>query len=135
VPSCLGAGASAQRSSADQNAEGLWDFDTPLWRAAAIPRWPVTGCREKAQDMTKKLLVVPLVLLVGLALFGAGRLGGALLGGWIRGSPAPAPAADETAAEESGPAYGLPLEITIDDVPEIPKEIQGPSPPIKEKVK
>ena len=29
-------------------------------------------------------------------------------------------------------AYGLPMEVRFDDLPEVPEEIRGPSPPIEE---
>jgi len=39
------------------------------------------------------------------------------------------PAAEKPAPEAPHPAYGLPLDIHI-EVPEVPPEIRGPSPPI-----
>ena len=41
------------------------------------------------------------------------------------------PAAEKTKPETLRPAYDLPLEIRV-DLPEVPKEIRGPSPPIPE---
>jgi hypothetical protein len=83
--------------------------------------------------MSKKLLlVVPLVLLLGLILFGVGVLGGMLLGGCMSETLMPEPAAEKNPPEEKDPTYGLPLEITLEDVPEVPKEILGPSPPIED---
>jgi hypothetical protein len=39
------------------------------------------------------------------------------------------PAAEKARPEAPRPAYGLPLVIRV-ELPEVPKEIQGPSPPI-----
>jgi hypothetical protein len=38
-------------------------------------------------------------------------------------------------AEEKDPTYGIPLEIIIEGVPEVPAELLGPSPPIEEEQK
>jgi len=82
--------------------------------------------------MRVKLLMVPLILLLGLILFGVGVLGGGLLGGYIREALMSGPAGEEDPSEEKDPTHGLPLEITVEDVPEVPKGIQGPCPPIEE---
>lgn len=73
--------------------------------------------------MIKKLLVA-----IGLMLLPGGC-----------GSEAPAPvspteeeAPEKKAPEKDEPAYGFPLKITVEGVPEVPKEIMGPSPPIEE---
>ena len=41
----------------------------------------------------------------------------------------PIPSAEKGAPAPDRPAYGLPLDIQI-EVPEVPREIRGPSPPI-----
>ena len=41
----------------------------------------------------------------------------------------PIPSSQKSAPEAPRPAYGFPLDVEI-DVPDVPKEIQGPSPPI-----
>jgi hypothetical protein len=79
--------------------------------------------------MRVKLLVASLILLLGLMAFGVGVLGGGLLGRCVREALRSAPAVEEKSPEEADPTHGLPLEITIEDVPEVPKEIQGPCPP------
>jgi hypothetical protein len=81
--------------------------------------------------MRVKLLVASLILLSGLVAFGIGVLGGWLLGRCVREALRSAPAVEEKSPEEADPTHGLPLEITIDNVPEVPKEIQGPRPPIE----
>ena len=55
-------------------------------------------------------------------------LGVMLVGGCGNEAQTPTPA-----PEKDSPAYGLPLEITIEGVPEVPEEIRGPYPPIEEK--
>ncbi len=93
--------------------------------------------------MKQKLLAASLLLSLGVML-----LGGC---GNQAQPPAPAPekitpekiapekiapekiAPEKIAPEEDSPAYGLPLEITIEGVPEVPEEIRGPSAPIEEK--
>jgi hypothetical protein len=82
--------------------------------------------------MRVKLLVVSLILLLGLILFGVGVLGGGLLGRCVREALMSGPAEEENPSQEKGPAYGLPLEITIQHVPEAPEEIQGPLAPVEE---
>lgn len=42
------------------------------------------------------------------------------------------PAEPEAPTVERPKDWDLPLEIVIDDIPEIPEEIKGPSPPIKD---
>jgi hypothetical protein len=81
--------------------------------------------------MRVKLLVASLILLLGLMAFGVGVLGGKLLGRCVRETLRSTPAVEEKSPEEADPTYGLPLDITIDNVPEVPKEIQGPFPPIE----
>jgi hypothetical protein len=62
-----------------------------------------------------------------------------LLAGCARGSNTetkispemPIPSAEKGAPAPERPAYGLPLDIQI-EVPEVPQEIRGPSPPIPE---
>jgi len=73
-----------------------------------------------------------LILLLGLILFGVGVLGGGLLGSYVREALMSGPAAEKNPPEETDPTHSLPLEITVEDVPEVPKEIQGPCPPIEE---
>jgi len=73
----------------------------------------------------------PELLLIALAILlfvGCGARGGS---NETRISPEmpPIPAAEKPAREPPQPAYGLPLDIHI-DVPEVPPEIQRPSPPI-----
>ena len=66
--------------------------------------------------------LVPLILLLGVVLFGVGLLGGFLVGG----------ALVTGRAGEEDPTHGVPLEIIIENVPEVPAELLGPSPPIEE---
>ena len=82
--------------------------------------------------MRVKLLVVSLILLLGLILFGVGVLGGTLLGRCVRAALMSGPAEEENPPEEKDPTHGLPLEIIIQHLPEVPEEIQGPCPPIEE---
>jgi hypothetical protein len=73
----------------------------------------------------------PELLLVALAvilLVGCGARGGSTETRIAPDLP-PVPAAQKSEPEMPRPAYGLPLDIRI-EVPEPPKEIQGPSAPI-----
>lgn len=83
--------------------------------------------------MTRKLLlVVCSILLLGVIGVGAGLLGIWLLAADRSEAPRFTPAPNKTGPELQFPQYDLPLEITIEDVPEVPEEIRDPSPPIEE---
>ena len=82
--------------------------------------------------MRVKLLVVSLILLLGLILFGVGVLGGGLLGRCVREALMSGPAEEENLTQEKDPTLGLPLEITIQHVPEAPEGIQDPCAPVEE---
>ena len=89
--------------------------------------------------MTRKpLVVICAILLLGVIGLGAGLLGTVLLrdGGSEAPEFVPPPekkTPGDNTPEKNDPTYGLPLEITIEGVPEVPKEILGPFPPIDEK--
>lgn len=90
-------------------------------------------------------------LLLGLLLLGMAVFRGGDPRGWVRRPPAPSgrkapdwdsrrrsPAEDRTGPRQPEATYAwppdfeLPLEIVIDNLPEVPQRIVGPSPPIGE---
>ncbi len=77
-------------------------------------------------------VVVCLILLLGVGLLGGGLLGVVLLQRHTGRGTTPVTTPEQDPQQESDPAYGLPLHITIEDVPEVPEGIRGPSPPIEE---
>lgn len=88
--------------------------------------------------MTRKpLVVICAILLLGVIGLGAGLLGTALLRDGGSEAPEFVPPSEQktpevNTPEKHDPTYGLPLEITIEDVPEVPKEILGPMPALDE---
>ncbi len=55
-----------------------------------------------------------------------------LPGGCGSEAPMPVSPTEKEAPQRDEPAYGFPLEITVEGIPEVPKEIMGPSAPIEE---
>ena len=94
--------------------------------------------------MTRKpLVVICAILLLGAIGLGAVLLRTALLSDSGGEAPKFVPPPEEKTPEKKtpgenppqqhDPTYGLPLEITIEDVPEVPREILGPFPAIDQK--
>jgi len=96
---------------------------------------PAAGRRRRVVIWVVALLVLPLMAVL-LTWYGCFRE--------QDGTKPPAPdapearqwAPEESSQQETPPDepfqdFGLPLEIVIDDIPEIPEEIKGPSPPIE----
>ena len=80
------------------------------------------------------------ILVLGVIGLGAGLLGTVLLrdGGseapeFVPPSKKKKKTPEVNTPEKNDPTYGLPLEITIEDVPEVPEEILGPFPAVDQK--
>ena len=101
--------------------QGKWDGPPPE-PDRRLARYAPARRRRKTRDMKRRLLTLTaLILLLGVGLLGAALLGTLYLLG-DRGRKGPGYTSQP---KDDGPAYGLPLEITIDDIPEIPEEIHA----------